>query len=269
MLIPEDDSRPGDRCLAQWSRPWRWSASWARSIRSARKSRMGLGSAASCIASSSSSLTWSAMAAPWIREGTGPPFIRLPRNRLRWRWGVMYSLDWKNAPNGPDVTPLRQVQTLNELLALVGPLRGAAGRAHAPRDGPPAAALAHGPSPVLPLQAPDAPTTPKPSRRCRAAASGCRPTRRRRPERRLEPVVWHGPCRTSSGRLPGRGVRRPPARAGWRPRTLGVAVAVSSGAQMRVHPAALPLDLIVISGRVVQWPCEQRCCVMDGVVNGR
>jgi predicted DNA-binding transcriptional regulator AlpA len=23
----------------------------------------------------------------WVREGSGPPFIRLPRNRLRWRWG--------------------------------------------------------------------------------------------------------------------------------------------------------------------------------------
>jgi len=23
----------------------------------------------------------------WIAEGTGPPYIRLPRNRLRWRWG--------------------------------------------------------------------------------------------------------------------------------------------------------------------------------------
>jgi predicted DNA-binding transcriptional regulator AlpA len=23
----------------------------------------------------------------WIAEGTGPPFIRLPRGRLRWRWG--------------------------------------------------------------------------------------------------------------------------------------------------------------------------------------
>lgn len=23
----------------------------------------------------------------WIAEGSGPPYIRLPRNRLRWRWG--------------------------------------------------------------------------------------------------------------------------------------------------------------------------------------
>jgi predicted DNA-binding transcriptional regulator AlpA len=23
----------------------------------------------------------------WIREGTGPPFIRLSRGTLRWRWG--------------------------------------------------------------------------------------------------------------------------------------------------------------------------------------
>jgi hypothetical protein len=38
---------------------------------------------------------------------------------------------------------------------------------------------------------------------------------------------------------------------------------------VQVHPTALPLDLVVISGRVVQWPCKQRCCVMDGVLNGR
>jgi hypothetical protein len=44
---------------------------------------------------------------------------------------------------------------------------------------------------------------------------------------------------------------------------------VAAGAQVQVHPAALPLDLVVLSGRVVQWPCEQRCCVMDGVLNGR
>ena len=44
---------------------------------------------------------------------------------------------------------------------------------------------------------------------------------------------------------------------------------VASGPEVQVDPAALPLDLIVISGRVVQWPCEQRCCVMDGVLNGR
>jgi predicted DNA-binding transcriptional regulator AlpA len=23
----------------------------------------------------------------WLAEGEGPPYIRLPRNRLRWRWG--------------------------------------------------------------------------------------------------------------------------------------------------------------------------------------
>jgi excisionase family DNA binding protein len=23
----------------------------------------------------------------WVREGTGPPYVRLPRGRLRWRWG--------------------------------------------------------------------------------------------------------------------------------------------------------------------------------------
>jgi excisionase family DNA binding protein len=23
----------------------------------------------------------------WIRDGTGPPYVRLPRGRLRWRWG--------------------------------------------------------------------------------------------------------------------------------------------------------------------------------------
>jgi predicted DNA-binding transcriptional regulator AlpA len=23
----------------------------------------------------------------WIAESSGPPFIRLPRGRLRWRWG--------------------------------------------------------------------------------------------------------------------------------------------------------------------------------------
>jgi predicted DNA-binding transcriptional regulator AlpA len=23
----------------------------------------------------------------WIAEGTGPPYIRLPRGMLRWRWG--------------------------------------------------------------------------------------------------------------------------------------------------------------------------------------
>jgi predicted DNA-binding transcriptional regulator AlpA len=23
----------------------------------------------------------------WIAEGSGPPLIRLPRGRLRWRWG--------------------------------------------------------------------------------------------------------------------------------------------------------------------------------------
>jgi hypothetical protein len=44
---------------------------------------------------------------------------------------------------------------------------------------------------------------------------------------------------------------------------------VTAGAQVEIHPAALPLDLVVISGRTVQWHCERRCCVMDGVVNGR
>jgi predicted DNA-binding transcriptional regulator AlpA len=23
----------------------------------------------------------------WIAEGTGPPYVRLPRGTLRWRWG--------------------------------------------------------------------------------------------------------------------------------------------------------------------------------------
>jgi predicted DNA-binding transcriptional regulator AlpA len=23
----------------------------------------------------------------WIAEGAGPPYVRLPRGRLRWRWG--------------------------------------------------------------------------------------------------------------------------------------------------------------------------------------
>jgi len=23
----------------------------------------------------------------WIAERSGPPYVRLPRNRLRWRWG--------------------------------------------------------------------------------------------------------------------------------------------------------------------------------------
>jgi predicted DNA-binding transcriptional regulator AlpA len=23
----------------------------------------------------------------WIAEGTGPPYVRLPRGMLRWRWG--------------------------------------------------------------------------------------------------------------------------------------------------------------------------------------
>jgi hypothetical protein len=44
---------------------------------------------------------------------------------------------------------------------------------------------------------------------------------------------------------------------------------VPAGAEVQIHPAALPLDVIVILGRTVQWPCEQRCCVMDGVLNGR
>jgi hypothetical protein len=41
------------------------------------------------------------------------------------------------------------------------------------------------------------------------------------------------------------------------------------GPQMQVDPAALELELVVILGRTVQLPCEQRCCVMDGVLNGR
>jgi hypothetical protein len=40
-----------------------------------------------------------------------------------------------------------------------------------------------------------------------------------------------------------------------------------SGSQVQVDAAALELELVVILGRVVQWPCEQRCCVMDGVLN--
>jgi hypothetical protein len=44
---------------------------------------------------------------------------------------------------------------------------------------------------------------------------------------------------------------------------------VAAGPKVQVDPAAPELKLIVISGRTVQWPCEQRCCVMDGVVNGR
>ncbi len=23
----------------------------------------------------------------WLADGTGPPYVRLPRGRLRWRWG--------------------------------------------------------------------------------------------------------------------------------------------------------------------------------------
>jgi hypothetical protein len=37
---------------------------------------------------------------------------------------------------------------------------------------------------------------------------------------------------------------------------------------VQVDPAALELEFIDISGRAGQWPCEQRRCVMDGVVNG-
>jgi predicted DNA-binding transcriptional regulator AlpA len=28
----------------------------------------------------------------WIAEGTGPPYVRLPRGMLRWRWGDVQ--DW-------------------------------------------------------------------------------------------------------------------------------------------------------------------------------
>jgi hypothetical protein len=49
----------------------------------------------------------------------------------------------------------------------------------------------------------------------------------------------------------------------------GLVVGRPGGAEVQVHPAALPLDLVVILGRTVQWSCEQRCCVMDGVLNGR
>jgi hypothetical protein len=52
--------------------------------------------------------------------------------------------------------------------------------------------------------------------------------------------------------LPHRGLRGPPAGSGRGPRPqLASRQIVPAGAQVPVHPAALPLDLIVISGRIV------------------
>jgi hypothetical protein len=70
--------------------------------------------------------------------------------------------------------------------------------------------------------------------------------------------------------LSSRGLRGPLAGSerGQRPHLASRQV-VPAGAEVQVHPAALQLDLVVILGRVVQWPCEQHCCVMDGVFNGR
>ena len=65
--------------------------------------------------------------------------------------------------------------------------------------------------------------------------------------------------------LPGRGVRRPPAYAGWRASELGIAAVVAAGAEVQVHPAALPLDLVVILGPAERRGSERRCCFEDSV----
>jgi predicted DNA-binding transcriptional regulator AlpA len=43
----------------------------------------------------------------WIAEGSGPPFIRLPRGRLRWRWGDVQTwlAERREHPGGPEPGP--------------------------------------------------------------------------------------------------------------------------------------------------------------------
>jgi hypothetical protein len=66
--------------------------------------------------------------------------------------------------------------------------------------------------------------------------------------------------------LPHRGLRGPPAGSGrgQRPQLASRQI-VPAGAQVQVHPAAVPLDLVVILGRAVRRCPEQRCCFTDGV----
>ena len=44
----------------------------------------------------------------WIAEGSGPPFIRLPRGRLRWRWGDVQAwlAERREDPGGPEPGPV-------------------------------------------------------------------------------------------------------------------------------------------------------------------
>jgi predicted DNA-binding transcriptional regulator AlpA len=39
----------------------------------------------------------------WIAEGTGPPYLRLPRGTLRWRWGDVQ--DWLRQHRVEDEPP--------------------------------------------------------------------------------------------------------------------------------------------------------------------
>jgi predicted DNA-binding transcriptional regulator AlpA len=43
----------------------------------------------------------------WIAEGTGPPYVRLPRGRLRWRWGdvLAWVEEHRERPGGPESGP--------------------------------------------------------------------------------------------------------------------------------------------------------------------
>jgi predicted DNA-binding transcriptional regulator AlpA len=43
----------------------------------------------------------------WIAEGTGPPYLRLPRGTLRWRWGDVQTwlAERREQPGGPEPGP--------------------------------------------------------------------------------------------------------------------------------------------------------------------
>jgi len=85
-----------------------------------------------------------------------------------------------------------------------------------------------------------------------------------------EPVAWRGSWRAPNGRryrIEACEGNRPPSAERMGAAALASRRAVPAGTQVQVHPAALPLDLIVISSRARLQDVDQQRFVLDGVHN--